>query len=136
MSTIWALIFSFIEGLLHFWGNTFTVFLFASLILNKRNFLKKKKKVQVQSSSVWLKEESKSFPIVVVQSLSHVQLFVTSWTVALQASLSCSISRSLVKSISIELVMLKSQSYQLILCCPLFLFPSIFSRIKTFYKVD
>ena len=135
MFTIWALIFSFIEGLPDFWGDTFTVFLFASLILNKWNFLGKKKKVQVQSLSVWLIEESKSFLIVVVQSLSHVQLFVAPWTIALWASLSSSVSWSLVKSMSVELVMLKTQSYQLILCWPLLLFPSIFARIRAFTKV-
>ena len=41
----------------------------------------------------------------VVQSLSHVQLFETSWTAAGQASLSFTISWSLLKLMSIELVM-------------------------------
>ena len=41
----------------------------------------------------------------VVQSLSHVQLFVTPWTAAHQASLSFTISQSLLKLTSIELVM-------------------------------
>ena len=49
---------------------------------------------------------------VVVQSPSHVQLFVTSWTAAHQASLSLTISRSLPKFMSITLVM---QSSHLIL---------------------
>ena len=52
----------------------------------------------------------------VVQSLSCVQLFVTLWTAARQAPLSFSISRSLLKCMSIELVM---QSSHLILCHPL-----------------
>ena len=43
--------------------------------------------------------------VVVVQSLSCVQLFATPWTAACQASLSFTISRSLLKLMSIELVM-------------------------------
>ena len=43
--------------------------------------------------------------IVIVQSLSHVQTFVTSWTAARQSSLSFTISRSLLKLMSIESVM-------------------------------
>ena len=66
---------------------------------------------------------------VAVQSLSHVQLFETPWTVAHQASLSFTISRSLVKFMSIESVML---SNHLILCCPLLLLPSIFPSIRVF----
>ena len=42
---------------------------------------------------------------IVVQSLSHVQLFGTPWTAALQASLSFIISRSLFKLMSIESMM-------------------------------
>ena len=59
---------------------------------------------------------------VAVQSLSHVQFFVTSWTAAHQASLSFTISRSLLKFMSIESVIL---SNHLILCCPILLLPSI-----------
>ena len=43
--------------------------------------------------------------VVFVQSLSHVWLFVTPWTEPHQASLSCTISQSLLKLMSIELVM-------------------------------
>ena len=50
-----------------------------------------------------------------VQSLSHVQLFETPWTAVHQASLSFTISRSLLKLKSIESVMLFNH---LILCCP------------------
>ena len=64
---------------------------------------------------------------VVVQSLSHVRLFVTPWTAAYQASLSFTISRTLLRFISIELVML---SNRLVLCRPLPLLPSIFPSIK------
>ena len=54
--------------------------------------------------------------VVVVQSLSCVQLFVTPWTAAYQASLSFTNSQSLLKLMSIELVM---PSNHLILCHPL-----------------
>ena len=64
-----------------------------------------------------------------VQSLSHVRLFVTSWTAARQASLSITNSRSLFKLMSVESVM---PSNHLILCCPLLLLPSIFSSIRVF----
>ena len=64
-----------------------------------------------------------------VQSLSHVQLFVTPWTAACQASLSITNSRSLLKLMSIESVM---PSNQLILCRPLLLPPSIFPSIRVF----
>jgi len=53
--------------------------------------------------------------VVVVQSLSLVQFFVTPWIAARQASLSFTISRSLLKLMSIELVM---PSNHLILCRP------------------
>ena len=66
---------------------------------------------------------------VVVQSLSCVQLFVTPWTVALQASLSITNSWSLLKHMSIESVM---PSGHLILCHPLLLLPSIFPSIRVF----
>ena len=64
-----------------------------------------------------------------VQSLSHVRLFVTPWTTACQASLSITNSRSLLKLMSIELVM---PSNHLILCYPLLLPPSIFPSIRVF----
>ena len=48
-----------------------------------------------------------------VQSLSHVQLFVTPWTAALEASLSITNSWSLLKLMSIELVMPSNQSHPL-----------------------
>ena len=64
-----------------------------------------------------------------VQSLSHVQLFATPWTVACQASLSITNSWSLLKLMSIELVM---PSSHLILCYALLLLPSIFPSIRVF----
>ena len=56
-----------------------------------------------------------------VRLLSHLQLFATPWTVALQASLSITNSWILLKIMSIDLVM---PSNHLILCCPLLLLPS------------
>ena len=65
---------------------------------------------------------------VAVQSFSHAQLFVTPWTTARHASLSITISQSLLKPMSIESVM---PSNHLILCHLLFL-PSIFPSIWVF----
>ena len=62
------------------------------------------------------------------QSLSRVQLFAT-WTAAGQASLSITNSRSLLKLVSIKLVM---PSNHLILCRPLLLPPSISPSIRVF----
>ena len=67
--------------------------------------------------------------IVVVQSPSHVQLFATPWTATHQASLSLTISQSLPKFMSIELVV---PSIHLIGCCPLLLLLSIFPNIRVF----
>jgi len=66
---------------------------------------------------------------VVVQSLSHVQLFATPWTAACQASLSFTISWSLLKLMFDELVI---PTNHLILCHPLLLLPSIFPSIRVF----
>ena len=63
----------------------------------------------------------------VVQSLSHVQLFVTPWTAACQASLSITNSQSLLKLMSIELMM---PTKHLILCRPLLFLSSIFPSIR------
>ena len=67
------------------------------------------------------------FHIGVVQSLSHVWLFVTPWTAARQVSLSLTISWSLLRLIPIESVM---PFNHLILCRPLLL-PSIFPSISS-----
>ena len=64
-----------------------------------------------------------------VQSLGHVRHFVTPWTVACQASLFVTNSWSLLKLMSINLVMLFNH---LILCCPLLLLPLIFPSIRVF----
>ena len=64
-----------------------------------------------------------------VQSLSRVQLFVTPWTAARQASPSITNSRSLLKLTSIDSVI---SFNHLILCCPFLLLPSIFPSIRVF----
>ena len=58
-----------------------------------------------------------------------IRLFATPWTAACQASLSFTISRSLLKLMSIKLVI---PSNHLIFCCPLLLLPSILSSIRVF----
>ena len=67
--------------------------------------------------------------IVVGQSLSLVQLFATPWTAAPQASLSFTISQSLLKLMPTELVM---PSNHLTLCLSLVFLPSIFHSISVF----
>ena len=64
-----------------------------------------------------------------VQLFSHVQLFVTPWTAARQASLSITNFWSLLKLMSIELVM---SSNHLILWCPLLFLPSSLPSIRVF----
>ena len=70
-----------------------------------------------------------SFFVLAVQSLSHVRLFATPWTAAHQASLSFTISQSLLKLMSIESGM---PSNHLIFYYPLLLLPSIFPSIRIF----
>ena len=64
-----------------------------------------------------------------VHLLSCVQLFVASWTAAHQASLSFTITWSLLKLMTIKSVM---PSNHLILCCSLLLLPSVFPSIRVF----
>ena len=67
--------------------------------------------------------------VVLVQLLSYVQLFATPWTSAFQASLSFTVSWSLLKLMSTESVM---PCNHLIFSCPLLFLPSIFPSIKVF----
>ena len=76
------------------------------------------------------RNESVTTSVSSVQSLSHVRLFATPWTEACQASLAITNSWSLLKLMSIELVM---PSNHLILCHPLLL-PSIFPSISLFFN--
>ena len=68
---------------------------------------------------------------VLVQSLSCVQLFAIPWTAAHQATMSITNSQSLLKLMSIELVML---SNHLTLCPPFLLLPSIFPSIQGLFQ--
>ena len=65
----------------------------------------------------------------VVQSLRRLRLFATLWIAAHQVSLSFTISRSLIKLMSVEMIV---PSNHLILCHPLLLLPSIFPSIRIF----
>ena len=67
--------------------------------------------------------------VFVVQSLSQVRLFAIPWTAAHQASLSFTISLSLLKFMSTESVMV---SKHFSLCCPFLLLPSIVPSIRIF----
>ena len=81
----------------------------------------------IQSISLGYKGDADA--VVVVWSLSRVRLFDTPWTAARQASLSFTLSQSLLKFMSIESVM---PSNHLILCHPLLLLPSVFPSIRVF----
>ena len=70
--------------------------------------------------------------IVVVQSLSRVPLFATPWAAAHQASLSFTISGSLLRLTSIESVM---PSNHLTLSHPLLLLPSVFPSFRVFSSI-
>ena len=75
-----------------------------------------------------------SFPkLSPVQVLSCVLLFTTPWITARQASLSITNSWSLLKLMSIELVM---ASNSLILCCPLLILPSVFPSIRERFPMN
>ena len=67
--------------------------------------------------------------VAAIHSLSHVQFSMTPWAAACQASLSFTISQSLLKLMSIESVM---PSNHLIFCHSLLLLPSIFPTMRVF----
>ena len=81
------------------------------------------------SSAFWPPVSFLLAEFVVGQSLSRVWLLATPWTAACQASLSFTISHSMLRLMSIESVM---SSNHLILCHPLLLLPSIFPSIRIF----
>ena len=70
---------------------------------------------------------------VVVQLLSCVQLFVTQWTAAHNASLSLTLFWSWLKFMSTEWM---KSSNQITLCYPLLFLPSIFPRTRVFFRVS
>ena len=84
-----------------------------------------------QSFSASETSSESSICISSVQSLGHVQFFVTPWTAAHQASQSVINSQSFLGLMSIKSVM---PSNHLILCYPLVLLPSIFPSIRVFYN--
>ena len=92
------------------------------LMLIKPQF--KRKRTQAMKS-----RQDSSVQFSSVQSLSHVQFFVTTWTAACQASLSITNSQSSLKLTSIKWVM---PSSHLILCCPLLFLPPIPPSIRVF----
>ena len=85
----------------------------------------------IPSCSSKLPECGIAIDFAAVQLLSHIWFFVTPWIAACQASLSFTISHSLLTLMSVELVM---PSNHLILCHPLLLLPSIFSSIRIFFN--
>ena len=72
-------------------------------------------------------------PILLLFSHSNVSNSATLWTAVPQASLSFTASQSLLKLMSIELVM---PSNHLTLCCPLLLLPSVFPSIRIFFQMS
>ena len=83
------------------------------------------------SKEYFCHETSSSELLFIIQSLSHVRLFVTPWTAASQASASFPVSWSLLKLMSIESMM---PSKHFIHCWPLFLLPSVLPSIRVFSK--
>ena len=107
------------------------------LLIYSISNLTKKKSPQTLPLLLWCFQTLGNLPhrsaillvVITVQSLSHVQLFVTPWSSERQAPLCSTISQSLLKFTFIESVM---PSNHLILCCPLLLLPSVFPSIRVF----
>ena len=120
------------KNILKITADDFSV-LAAVLKLSAANFsITQKKQKWLAIMSFSCRPNHLEFQKFVVLSLSHVQLFVTPWTAAHQASLSFTISQSLLKLMSIESMM---PSNHLILCHRLLLLPSIFPSITLFQWV-
>ena len=109
------------------WGLSNQAFLLKGCFWTK--YILFKKFLWLIQVDIWQKPTKYYKATVIVQSLSCVWLFGTPWTAACQDPLSSAISQSLLRFMSIELVML---SNHLILCHPLLLLPSIFSSIRVF----
>ena len=81
-----------------------------------------------EAGQIWeMATDKRRVNTIVVRSSSHFRLFVTPWTAAHQASLSFTVSQSLLKLMSIESVM---PSNHLILCRSLLLLSSVFPSIR------
>ena len=91
--------------------------------------LGRKPRQHIKKQRHYVVDKGMSSQLSSVQLLSHVRLFATPWTPAHQASLSITNSRSPPKPMPTESVM---PSNHLILCHPLLLLPSIFTRITVF----
>ena len=78
------------------------------------------------NNEIFLPNHSVQFSRSVVSN----RLFVTPWTAARQASLSITNSRSLLKLMSVELVMLSNH----LIFCHLLLLPLVFPRIRVFFN--
>ena len=87
------------------------------------------KKVEAVTDSILFLFNKHCAKHIVVQSLSHPRLFAAPRTAARQAPLSSTLSRSLLRFMSIESVMLSNHP---ILYCPLLLLPSFFPNIRVF----
>ena len=85
--------------------------------------------IDVNNSPIGWGRNMWKFLSIVVQLLSHVQMFVTQWTAACQVSPSFTVSQSFLKLVSVESVMPFSHP---ILCHPLLFLPSIFPSIRVF----
>ena len=104
----------------------------AALYLLSRHTQVEEEGIAQKTSSEWLFSRVKLYGIwwsSSVQLFSCVWLFVTPWAAARQASLSITSTQSLLKLLSIKLVL---SSNHLILCDPLLLLPSIFPSIRVF----
>ena len=100
------------------------------ILLNAHNNLKEgESTISILQISFFIRLLIQQNFVVIVQSINCIQLFVTPWTAACQTLLSCTVSQSLLKFMSIESGML---SNHLILYCPPFLMPSIFPSIRVF----
>ena len=99
---------------------------------DKRTFLLNSNRLSYLQQILWFfmfREQMSA--VAVVYLPSHVQLFGTLWIAACQASLSFTVSQSLLKLVSIASVI---RSNQLIPWFPLLLWPSIFPSIKVFFN--
>ena len=83
----------------------------------------------ISDSTVLVSEWVYTCAYIFISQFSHIWIFVTPWTPALQASLSITNSQSLLKLMSIKSMM---PSNHLIPCHPLLLLPSIFPSIRVF----
>ena len=118
---------------MHHWGNNLTTLgkkIWQLLIKPNAHLLHDP---TVSFLSIYLpkgsEDTSKDLNTAVFQLFSRVRLVATPWTAARQASLSFTISQSLLKLMSIEWVI---PSNHLILCHPLLLLPSVFPSIRVF----